>query len=442
MADSTSRWAEALREISGRLEEMPGEEGYPRLPRLAPRGLLRARRQGRHARRRIPTEGAGLDHRRGQPGRRRLLRAGHPGDAAHHRLLLGARRLARAPRHFPAINWNRLLLALPGHPQPWYRRDTVARTTPSSWSAHGDAAARERPGQEVVQLVGVDALSGPGAARSSRPPHPCARTSCSRTRFRPGRRSPRSLTKAYRHAADDPALLREGLQAARSRGATSTRSSPRPGAREDRRAPVRRPRTKFDAFTATILVGARDAFASPMRPRRVSLDAQEVHTPTRYIVGTAAASSRTRPTSPTTPSSDLETADGRERGGQVIEVSRSSRSCRSSRRPRASTSPPPPCASSAADVARSACREGHDRPPLRRHRPPPSTACPPSWPTSASIGGADQPGGARSPRTSSRPASRAIDGLNSLVRGQKLPIFSGSGLPANELAAQIARQAR
>ena len=36
----------------------------------------------------------------------------------------------------------------------------------------------------------------------------------------------------------------------------------------------------------------------------------------------------------------------------------------------------------------------------------------------------------------------AIDGLNTLVRGQKLPIFSGSGLPANELAAQIVRQAR
>lgn len=34
MADSTSRWAEALREMSGRLEEMPGEEGYSRLPRL------------------------------------------------------------------------------------------------------------------------------------------------------------------------------------------------------------------------------------------------------------------------------------------------------------------------------------------------------------------------------------------------------------------------
>ena len=36
----------------------------------------------------------------------------------------------------------------------------------------------------------------------------------------------------------------------------------------------------------------------------------------------------------------------------------------------------------------------------------------------------------------------AIDGLNTLVRGQKLPIFSGSGLPHAELAAQIARQAK
>ncbi len=35
-----------------------------------------------------------------------------------------------------------------------------------------------------------------------------------------------------------------------------------------------------------------------------------------------------------------------------------------------------------------------------------------------------------------------IDGLNSLVRGQKLPIFSGSGLPHNRLAAQIVRQAK
>ena len=36
----------------------------------------------------------------------------------------------------------------------------------------------------------------------------------------------------------------------------------------------------------------------------------------------------------------------------------------------------------------------------------------------------------------------AIDGLNTLVRGQKLPIFSGSGMKHNELAVQIARQAK
>ena len=36
----------------------------------------------------------------------------------------------------------------------------------------------------------------------------------------------------------------------------------------------------------------------------------------------------------------------------------------------------------------------------------------------------------------------AIDGMNTLIRGQKLPIFSGNGLPHNELAAQIARQAK
>ena len=46
MADSTSRWAEALREMSGRLEEMPGEEGYPHtfLPHS---GVLRARGRGK-----------------------------------------------------------------------------------------------------------------------------------------------------------------------------------------------------------------------------------------------------------------------------------------------------------------------------------------------------------------------------------------------------------
>ena len=44
IADSTSRWAEALREMSGRLEEMPGEEGYPAYLGQPYRAVLRARR--------------------------------------------------------------------------------------------------------------------------------------------------------------------------------------------------------------------------------------------------------------------------------------------------------------------------------------------------------------------------------------------------------------
>jgi V/A-type H+-transporting ATPase subunit B len=60
----------------------------------------------------------------------------------------------------------------------------------------------------------------------------------------------------------------------------------------------------------------------------------------------------------------------------------------------------------------------------------------------------DVTGNPINPYTRDKPADfietgiSAIDGLNTLVRGQKLPIFSGSGLPANELAAQIIRQAR
>ena len=53
-----------------------------------------------------------------------------------------------------------------------------------------------------------------------------------------------------------------------------------------------------------------------------------------------------------------------------------------------------------------------------------------------------QPGGAHLPAEFIQTGISTIDGLNSLVRGQKLPIFSGSGLPHNRLAAQIVRQAK
>ena len=84
------------------------------------------------------------------------------------------------------------------------------------------------------------------------------------------------------------------------------------------------------------------------------------------------------------------------------------------------------------------------RPRAQRHRASRSTAAPRSSPRQR----LDITGAPINPYTREKPADfietgiSAIDGLNTLVRGQKLPIFSGSGLPANELAAQIIRQAR
>ena len=90
MADSTSRWGEALREVSSRLEEMPAEEGYPaylssRLAEFYERAAA-VRCLGSDAPR-----GLGDHHRRGLAGRRRLLRADHPALAAPGGHVLGAR---------------------------------------------------------------------------------------------------------------------------------------------------------------------------------------------------------------------------------------------------------------------------------------------------------------------------------------------------------------
>ena len=103
MADSTSRWAEALREISGRLEEMPAEEGFPaylpsRLAEFYERAgytdnLNGSRRQCHGDRRRIAP-------------RRRLFRTGDPDHQAVHPLLLGAGPGAGLCPPLPSVNWN------------------------------------------------------------------------------------------------------------------------------------------------------------------------------------------------------------------------------------------------------------------------------------------------------------------------------------------------
>lgn len=154
MADSTSRWAEAMREISSRLEEMPGEEGYPAY--LAARLSEFYERAGR-----VITE-------RGDQGSVTVIGAVSPpgGDFSEPvtqntlRIVkvfwaLDARLAQR--RHFPAINWlnsyslyqDSLKGYYDGNVSPEWNRLKVQSM---------EILQRESELQEIVQLVGSDAL--------------------------------------------------------------------------------------------------------------------------------------------------------------------------------------------------------------------------------------------------------------------------------------------
>jgi V/A-type H+/Na+-transporting ATPase subunit A len=154
MADSTSRWAEALREISSRLEEMPAEEGYP--PYLASRLAAFYERGGR-----VTTLA-------GEQGAVSIIGAVSPagGDFSEPVTQATLRitgcfwaldaSLARR-RHFPAINWNRSYSLFGSILQEWYR-EHVASDYPEVVERAVGLLQRESDLQEVVQLVGPDAL--------------------------------------------------------------------------------------------------------------------------------------------------------------------------------------------------------------------------------------------------------------------------------------------
>ena len=154
MADSTSRWAEALREISSRLEEMPAEEGYP--PYLASRLAAFYERGGR------------VDTLAGDQGAVSIIGAVSPagGDFSEPVTQATLRitgcfwaldaSLARR-RHFPAINWNRSYSLFTDILDDWYA-DNVAEDYTELRSRAVDLLQRESDLQEVVQLVGPDAL--------------------------------------------------------------------------------------------------------------------------------------------------------------------------------------------------------------------------------------------------------------------------------------------
>lgn len=154
MADSTSRWAEALREISSRLEEMPAEEGYP--PYLSSRLAAFYERGGR-----VTTLA-------GEEGAVSIIGAVSPagGDFSEPVTQATLRitgcfwaldaALARR-RHFPAINWNRSYSLFTPILDAWYR-ENVAEDYPEQRDRAIGLLQQESDLQEVVQLVGPDAL--------------------------------------------------------------------------------------------------------------------------------------------------------------------------------------------------------------------------------------------------------------------------------------------
>ena len=158
IADSTSRWAEALREMSGRLEEMPGEEGYPAY--LASRIAQFYERAG--CIRCIGSEG----DRRGSVTA--IGAVSPPGGDISEPVSQATMRIVKVfwaldsslayARHFPAINWLTSYSLYVDSLKPWYEA-----TFGEEYMANRDKAMsilqQESELQEIVRLVGQDALS-------------------------------------------------------------------------------------------------------------------------------------------------------------------------------------------------------------------------------------------------------------------------------------------
>ena len=171
MADSTSRWAEALREMSGRLEEMPGEEGYPAY--LGSRLAQFYERAGRVVS--LGTEG--------REGALSVIGAvSPPGGDISEPVSQATLRIVKVfwgldadlayKRHFPAINWLTSYSLYVDSMEPWFNEHVDPQ-----WTALRARLMRllqeESELNEIVQLVGMDALSAPDrlkleAARSIR----------------------------------------------------------------------------------------------------------------------------------------------------------------------------------------------------------------------------------------------------------------------------------
>ena len=157
VADSTSRWAEALREIAGRLEEMPAEEGYPSY--LASRLAEFYERAGR-------VKAMGSPERLGSVTV--VGAVSPPGGDFTEPVTTHTRRFTKVfwaldtalaySRHYPAINWILSYSAYAETVEGWWRKKVDER-----WAEYRkvimDVLIRENALREIVRLVGTEGLS-------------------------------------------------------------------------------------------------------------------------------------------------------------------------------------------------------------------------------------------------------------------------------------------
>ena len=153
MADSTSRWAEALREISGRLEEMPADEGYPAyLPAVW--RVIRARRLRQDAERRGRLC---LRHRRCQPAGNDFSEPVTQNTKRFTRCFWALDKSLAYARHYPAINWNDSYSEYLGDLGGWYY-DNVGHDFMSCRERIANLLLQENNLMQIVKLIGSDVL--------------------------------------------------------------------------------------------------------------------------------------------------------------------------------------------------------------------------------------------------------------------------------------------
>ena len=175
MADSTSRWGEALREVSGRLEEMPGEEGYPAY--LATRLAAFYERSGRVVPLSARVCEVGATRETGDVSPREVVACegsvtmvgavSPAGGDMSEPITQNSLRVSGGfwaldtdlahKRHFPAINWTKSYTLYMEQVVDWYRRNVASDWFDLRKEALG-ILQKEIELNEIVQLVGPDAL--------------------------------------------------------------------------------------------------------------------------------------------------------------------------------------------------------------------------------------------------------------------------------------------